>query len=56
MCVIIVQVRLLTFMMFSKHLFQDAIGLFEKFAVFSLNKSDIHDLDDTLLSDFNTCI
>jgi len=39
-------------MMFSKHLFQDAIGLFEKFAVFSL----IHDLDDTLLSDFNTCI
>lgn len=40
----------------SKHLFQDAIGLFEKFAVFSLNKSDIHDLDDTLLSDINTCI
>jgi hypothetical protein len=37
-------------------LFQDAIGSFEKFAVFSLNKSDIHDLDDTLLSDFNTCI
>jgi hypothetical protein len=27
-------------MMFSKHLFQDAIGSFEKFAVFSLNKSD----------------